>query len=376
MLIFVVGTRPEAIKIGPVVAECKKRGVLHEIWHTGQHQALFQQTGLVPDRHLGFEVTGEVWAAVQGLSRRLRMEIGERKPDIVVVQGDTTSAAAGANAAFTQSVPVYHIEAGVRSGDSENPYPEEQFRMGIDGRATWGACATDANRANIFEGYHAKPITNFPVTGNPGIDALYQMQTPLKPWKRLPQIVVTLHRRESFGGALDGMIAGIQAAAAQWPDLMFFWPRHPNPEVTAALERAGFRDESPSAFRFGGTTSADHPAGNICVAPPSARPAFLWHLSRSQAVVTDSGGVQEEAAALGIPCVVARDVTDRPESVDSNQAIVAGRTSEGIRTALERALSGELSREPSTVFGDGLAATRIVDHFERILSGYPTLGGG
>jgi UDP-N-acetylglucosamine 2-epimerase (non-hydrolysing) len=342
MLNFVVGTRPEGIKIRPVVAECKSRGIPHRVIHTGQHTTLFEQVGLVPDISLGVAPDTS-----SDLVDRLTGALWGHLDDWIVVQGDTSSAFAGARVGALKRVPVYHIEAGIRSGDLENPKPEEGYRRYIDSVATAGACATVGNQRNLDQYKPGGPNSDinclfdpFPVTGNPGIDALYQRQQPV-PWSLRCQsnVVVTLHRRESWGVAMREILQGIVGTTRY--AVLF---SHPNGEARRASEGL-----------------------DLEVQPPTTPQNFSIELALAGAVVTDSGGVQEEAAALGIPCVVARDVTDRPESVDSNQAIVAGRTSEGIRTALERALSGELSRKPSTVFGDGQAAARIVDHLEKCL---------
>jgi UDP-N-acetylglucosamine 2-epimerase (non-hydrolysing) len=255
---------------------------------------------------------------------------------LVIVQGDTASAYAGAIAA-SGNIPVAHVEAGIRSGDDSDPWPEEIFRREIDTIASqnggWKFAPTEHAKCNLLDWWHTE------VTGNPGIDALYAHTQPTTDVEG--RVLVTLHRRESFGAPLMAIVQGLEQAAQRYEDsLAFVWPTHPNPGVQAVLEYAP----------------------HVLCWPPQPTVAFANLLAHSRCVVTDSGGVQEEAAALGVPCVVARDKTDRPESVDVGLAKVAGRTAAGILEGLEWALSFTKRPDPSHCFGDGHAAPRIVDH--------------
>jgi UDP-N-acetylglucosamine 2-epimerase (non-hydrolysing) len=315
MLSIVVGTRPDCIKMAPVIAECKNRGIPLEVVHTGQHADLWKGTGVAPDRFADpVRVGGPL-----------------------IVQGDTRTAydAAEGHAGF-----LIHVEAGVRSWHPLHPAPEEGYRVAIDERADVAYCPTEWNLANLrAEGFQGEVL----VTGNPGVDALLARQRPIPESQRLNIVVVTLHRRESWGLPMEGIVHGLLEVASRHPMTQFHCPLHPN----GALERALRAVTLPSNLRMG---------------PPLAYGTFLNKLAHAQAVLTDSGGVQEDACTLGIPCVVAREVTDRPESVQSGHAIVCGRSPERVETALTAAVSGGLCREPGLVFGDGKAAERIAAH--------------
>jgi UDP-N-acetylglucosamine 2-epimerase (non-hydrolysing) len=253
-----------------------------------------------------------------------------------MVQGDTASAYAGAMAARPFHIPIVHVEAGIRSGDLDDPYPEESFRVEIDTLASqnrgWKFAPTDHAKCNLLDWWHTE------TTGNSGIDALYSHTQPTK--EVVDRVVITLHRRESFGAPLERIVDGLERAAIQHPRIEFVWPTHPNPAVQAVIPRAL----------------------HISIWPPQYDWAFGLLLSRSRAVITDSGGVQEESAALGIPCIVAREKTDRPESVELGLAKVVGRTEQGILDGLDWALGFSTRPDPSHCFGDGHAAPRIVDH--------------
>lgn len=340
-LAVVYGTRPEAIKLAPVVSELRRRGGQPTILSTGQHTTLLRGTPaesvLIPDVSLGLASDNDPLQYARVCEAALRAKWCQDRPDLVMVQGDTASAYAGAIAA-SGNIPVAHVEAGIRSGDDSDPWPEEIFRREIDTIASqnggWKFAPTDHAKCNLLDWWHTE------TTGNPGIDALYAEVRPTTAVD--PVVLVTLHRRESFGAPLDRLVAGLCEAARRHPRLGFWWPTHPNPQVQAALPNI-----VPENLHF--------------VAPWDHN-GFAWQLCMARAVITDSGGVQEEAAALGVPCVVARDKTDRPESVDVGLARVAGRTAEGILEGLEWALSFSTRPDPSPCFGDGSAAPRIVDH--------------
>ena len=331
----VYGTRPEAVKLSPLIPLLDTPLL---IW-TGQHPELADGL-LQPTIRLHLPSTNDPLSYAAQLRTMLRSRIA--KASCVVVQGDTASAYAGALAASDLGIPVAHVEAGLRSGNLQDPYPEESFRIGIDEVARYCFCPTDwaAQNLDMEPNHHGREIH---VTGNTGIDALYAKVGPVEaPFVTQQRVMVTLHRRESFGAPLKEIVAGLLQAAKRFPAIDFFWPVHPNPEVQKAA--------------FGPMRGF---ARNVYLLPPLHPHTFSTLLSTSRAVLTDSGGVQEEAAALGIPCVIARDVTDRPESVENFQAILAGRTSTGVFQALNKALTFQLRSSPSHVFGDGHAAEKI-----------------
>ena len=253
------------------------------------------------------------------------------------------SARAAACAGSMAGLPVIHIEAGVRSGDLKNPWPEEEARVTIDQLASWHFCATEANAANLAADLvqRAGGYPHVHVVGNPGIDALYENVTPQT--VRLRRVLVTLHRRESFGEPFKAIVSGLLEAARLLPEWEFVLFTHPNNQSWRAL--SAHATWSP----------------NLLASAPADPPDFQRLLARSRAVLTDSGGVQEEAAALGIPCVIARDLTDRPESVASGHAILAGRTSEGVRDGLIKAVRNGLNSTPFLGFGRGDASQQIAE---------------
>lgn len=339
-LLFVVGTRPEAIKIGPVVAECKRRGISHDILHTGQHTDLLLGTGLEPTIHcpaLPNPPRDKSPEDVQAwMARELRRRLLPHIQGPVVVQGDTISAYIGAALAYEDGWQLVHIEAGVRTYQFD-PWPEEGYRTLVDKWADIGLCATEGNLSNLIaEGCHGQHH----VTGNPGVDACLQIAQPHG--DRHPLVLVTLHRRESHGPILQEIVHALSMAAGK-DRRKWVWPVHPNPAVQAAAKLAG----------------------NIQRVAPMPYERFLAQLATAQLVITDSGGVQEDAATLGIPCVIARDHTDRPESVESGHALIGGRTRDSLTAAIAHAHT--LRMDPSTVFGDGQAAPRIADHLEALL---------
>lgn len=349
----VFGTRPEAVKVWKVVEELRRRGVEPWIACTGQHTSLLRGTpaddALNPNVTLGIPGNNDPIAYGRTCAQALVEEFRKNRPDVIVVQGDTASAYAGAVAGKHLEIPVAHIEAGVRTGDPWDPWPEENFRVGIDAIAGRRYAATKHALSNLdhftMPGWLMEPDI---VSGNPGIDALYSHTQPVtQPRNVQDRVIVTLHRRESFGEPLREIVRGLIRGANKYPKVEFWWPMHPNPEVNAA-----FRDVS------NGTQLPT----NLIVSEPLGMVPFARMLAASKAVITDSGGVQEESAALGIPCIVARTKTDRPESVALNLAKVVGRSSAGVCEGLEWALGFGARCTPSDCFGNGTAAPRIVEH--------------
>lgn len=340
-----------------VIEELRRRGVEPTIVATGQHTSLLKGTpaasALRPNVTLFLAGSNDPLVYARDCTRKLVAQFRKQRPEVIVVQGDTASAYAGALAGKHLEIPVAHIEAGVRTGDPWDPWPEENFRVGIDRISTHQYCATPKNAAALCADALEVPTwigKDLVVTGNPGIDALYSHTRPVEhPHKVQDRVIITLHRRESFSGfgASDGwplkqIVDGILAGAKQYPKIEFVWPTHPNPRVQAAVPQ----ERQP----------------NLLIQGPLDMVPFATMLASSRAVITDSGGVQEEAAALGIPCIVAREKTDRPESVELGLAKVVGRTKEGILNGLDWALGFQARCTPSDCFGDGKAAPRIVDH--------------
>jgi UDP-N-acetylglucosamine 2-epimerase (non-hydrolysing) len=348
MLTLVYGTRPEAIKLGPVVAALRARQVPHRILCTDQHGDLLHgtpaQTDLLESVSLGLRATGDIvrWSRQAAGPLREALE----GATLVVVQGDTLSPWAGAQAAHALGIPVAHIEAGVRSGDLQDPWPEESLRREITGWATWHYPATAWAYANLAaEGITADRMT---ITGNSVVSALARYAGVSHVSVPDLQIVFTMHRREwRLGGILD-VLRGFHAAAATYPEVEITWPIHP----------AVAREVTPSWL--------DGLPPNAKVIPPLAYRPMIRLLAKSLGVITDSGGLQEEAATLGVPCIVARRVTDRPESVEAGVAKLCAPTGVGVEQAFRWVRDRVIPRRPVGVFGDAGAADRIAAHLAQI----------
>lgn len=363
----VYGTRPEAIKCAPLVAALRERpGLRTRVTVTGQHRGVADEInayfGIRPDADLdvfrqGSSLADTGTAIFGALSARWARDA----PDAVVVQGDTASAALAAVAAHYAGAMVVHLEAGLRSGDLRAPFPEEGNRRLIAPLASLHLTPTSAAAANLrAENVAASDIV---VTGNTGIDALTHQRRHPEPFDdaRLEAIadgpgrvvLVTLHRRESWGGGLGRVVRGVADAIRDLPDVTAVLPVHPNPRV---------RDEVHAAL-------ADTDRIVLCAPLPYAQ--FGRMLARAHVVVTDSGGVQEEAPALGVPALVARDTTERAEGVDAGAALLVGTDRARVRTELRRLLTdaaahSAMSRVRS-LYGDGHAARRAADAIELLL---------
>jgi UDP-N-acetylglucosamine 2-epimerase (non-hydrolysing) len=361
-ILCAVGTRPEAIKMAPLILHLRRTpGVRLRVLATAQHRDMLDQMlavfGIVPDIDLDLmrpdqdlaTLTGRMVAAVGEVLRRER-------PDAVLAQGDTTTVLATALAAFYARIPLGHVEAGLRTGDLQNPFPEEMNRVLVGRIARWHFAPTEAAAAALrAEGCRPAAIR---VTGNTGIDALLSMRGQ----GRLPDcldgtarlVLVTLHRRENFGGPLGRILEALDRLLAKVPDLSLALPVHPNPNVRLAIEA-----------RF-----SAHP--RVHLLPPLGYADFVALMDRADFVMTDSGGVQEEAPALGKPVLVLRETTERPEAVDAGVARLVGTATVPIlREALclltDPAAHAAMARNVSP-YGDGQASGRIAEVLLRDLA--------
>jgi UDP-N-acetylglucosamine 2-epimerase (non-hydrolysing) len=360
--LFVFGTRPEAIKMCPVILHMKARpGEFQvEVAVTAQHRQMLDQVlgvfGVVPDYDLNLMAPGQTLA---GASSRIlaAMEpvFAKSAPDIVYVQGDTNTTLCGALGAFYAGIPVGHIEAGLRTGDLAEPFPEEMNRVVTGRLAAIHFAATESAKANLLrEGVEERAIH---VTGNSGIDAVLNVRDRLAsgalgggewpfldPSKRL--IVVTAHRRESFGAGFENICHALIALAARG-DVQVVYPVHRNPNV---LEPVGRH-----------LTGVD----GIHLIEPLDYVPFVDLMRRSYLLLTDSGGVQEEGPSLGKPIVVMRDKTERPEAVESGTVRLAGTDKARIVSEVTRLLDDAEARETMSrvhnPYGDGRASGRIAD---------------
>ncbi|SDM73849.1 non-hydrolyzing UDP-N-acetylglucosamine 2-epimerase [Maricaulis salignorans] len=353
---IVAGTRPEVIKLAPVRAALLNTANLEPEWiATGQHGSLADQAlqvfGVTPDARLELDWNGK---ALSSLTSALIRDLGEQfaasRPDFVLVQGDTASAFSGAMAAFLNDIPVGHVEAGLRSGDLRHPFPEEGFRKLISPIADLHFAPTRAAARNLTdEGIASEKVR---MTGNTVIDAVQmvgsmeihpQALDRLRPEERL--VLVTLHRRENWDDGVAGVCTAIKLLRNQYPDLRFVIPVHLNPRVRGPIE-ALLGDEE-----------------RIDLVEPLAYPAFVAVMKRSHLILSDSGGVQEEAPSFGVPVLVLRDKTERGEAVKAGVARLVGSHTETILTNARQLLDNprayrRMSRAANP-FGDGHAGRRI-----------------
>lgn len=354
-VLVVFGTRPELIKQAPLLPALKAGGLRVVSCATAQHRDLLDGAAKAfnvrPDHDLDLMLAGQTPAQVMTrvidalTDRVLRREA----PDLVVVQGDTTTALGSAFAAFYLGIPVAHSEAGLRSFDLSNPFPEEMNRVQIDRLSTLLFAPTAGAKRNLArEGLRGGVY----VTGNTGIDALrWALRRPAKDpdalrgipkWRRV--VLVTLHRRESFGAPLDRIGSALLRLASDHPDTVFIYPVHPNPRV---------REQ---------TASWKHP--RLRLVEPLAYLPFLRLMRRASLFITDSGGLQEEAPTLGKPVFVLRETTERPEVIAMGAGKLLGTQAGRIVREVSRFLADpgleRRMRPRRNPFGDGFAARRIV----------------
>ncbi|QCW52502.1 UDP-N-acetylglucosamine 2-epimerase (non-hydrolyzing) [Nocardioides dongxiaopingii] len=359
-VMVVYGTRPEAIKLAPVVRALRESPALRVVvCVTGQHREMLDQVntlfGIVPDHDLEVlrtgqqlhELTGRVLTGLTEVVRAVR-------PDAVVVQGDTTTAFVGALAAFYEQVPVVHVEAGLRTGERYDPFPEELNRKLVGQLASLHLAPTPVSRDNLLaEGVPAGDVV---VTGNTVIDALVDVVG-----RRLPledpalgvlegaggarSVLVTSHRRESWGAPMGRTAAAVARLATRFHDVQFLLPAHKNPVVREVLlpPLAGF--------------------ANVTVTEPLSYADFARAMDACTLVLTDSGGVQEEAPSLGKPVLVLRDTTERPEAVVAGTVRLVGTDEDAIVAAASRLLLDPVAHaemaQAVNPYGDGLAAARV-----------------
>ncbi|MBT9558664.1 MAG: UDP-N-acetylglucosamine 2-epimerase (non-hydrolyzing) [Myxococcales bacterium] len=346
----VMGTRPEVIKLAPVVIALRRRPeVSVRVVFTGQHadigtQALYD-FGLSPDLALASMDPGQ---SLSSLLARLVAALGPATarggPDVVIGQGDSSSAFAAAIAAHHARVPFAHVEAGLRTPTLHLPFPEEGYRRAISALSTVHFAPTPASAQRLVaEGHDPAQVHH---VGNTVVDAqrlvLSGMTIP-RPPSSTGRVLVTLHRRELIADGLTALLSVVVDAARERPHLHFCLLRHPNPAVARAIDALA---SLPS---------------NITVLDPQPHGALTRLLAETLLLVTDSGGLQEEAACLGIPTVVAREVTDRPEPVAEGLAVLAGTRPKRFADTLRDWLDVPPMRRPIAAFGDGHAADRIAE---------------
>ncbi|MCD7844800.1 MAG: UDP-N-acetylglucosamine 2-epimerase (non-hydrolyzing) [Oscillospiraceae bacterium] len=360
-VLLVFGTRPEAVKMCPLALELRRRGAVRPVvCATGQHRRLLRDVleifQVTPDYDLALM---EREQSLEGLTAACLTALGpvleKESPDLVLVHGDTTTALAAAMAAFYRHIPVGHVEAGLRTGDLAAPFPEEFNRRTVDMVSQYAFAPTAEARENLLgEGF---PGSRIWVTGNTGIDAL---QYTLRQDCTDPAldflaggvpVVLTLHRRESLGRPMEETLAAVRTLAADMPGLRILCPVHPNPQVRKTVYAALAGQE------------------NIRLTEPMDTVTFHHALAGARLILTDSGGVQEEAAALGVPALVLREKTERPEGIQAGGLLLAGRGREAVYTQCRRLLEEESAwqamRNRPNPYGDGHASRRIAEVLEQ-----------
>lgn len=363
----IFGTRPEAIKMAPIVAALQESEDFEcVVTVTGQHREMLDQVnelfGIVPDHDLNIlqqrqSLSAIMTRTVDGLDRLFSLN----KPDAVIVQGDTTTSTAGAIAAFYHGIPVVHVEAGLRSGDLFSPFPEEANRKMTSQIASLHLAPTSISKANLVaEGVNPDDIV---ITGNTVIDALLAtagkhvpfsdpaLETLATSGRRV--LLVTTHRRENQGDAMRGVGRALARLADAYPDLDVVLPVHKNPAVREAV------------------LPALDGRSNIIVTEPLAYGEFTRMLAMAHIVLTDSGGVQEEAPSLGKPVLVMRENTERPEAVTAGTVLLIGTDEDRIVLEVSRLLDDQPHFDSMAnavnPYGDGLAAHRTMAALAQLL---------
>ncbi len=356
----VFGTRPEAIKMAPIIKELERKKIEQVICVTAQHRQMLDQVinlfEIKPDYDLNIFKEGQTLTditinALKGLEEVVKKEL----PDILLIQGDTTTVFAGALAAFYQKIKIGHVEAGLRSYNLYSPYPEEANRKLTGVLTNFHFAPTLSNRDNLLrEGYDEKSIF---ITGNTVIDALkYTVKDDYKfkdevlsqiDFENKKVILLTSHRRENIGEKMEHIFSGIKRAVEEVKDAIVVFPVHLNPRVREIANRVFKENE------------------DIYLVEPLEYEPFTNLMARSFIVVTDSGGLQEEAPALGKPVLVIRDETERPEGISAGTAKLVGTEEENVYKNLKELLTDEklystMARAVNP-YGDGKASERIVD---------------
>ena len=384
MLVF--GTRPEAIKMAPLVIALKK----HEadfntiVCVTGQHREMLDQVldifDIKPDYDLNIMQQGQdLYDITCRVLTGMRDVLKECKPDVVLVHGDTTTSTAAALAAFYQQIPVGHVEAGLRTNNIYNPWPEEMNRQ-LTGRiATYNFAPTPLSEKNLKEEHaHGKIF----VTGNTVIDALHLVVDKLNSdpalaaeqenvllevgydVKRLETkrrlVLITGHRRENFGEGFINMVTAMKDLSEKYPDVDFVYPMHLNPNVRKPIHQVFTGMESLSLGEGWGK------AHNFFFIEPLQYLEFVYLMEKSHIVLTDSGGIQEEAPGLGKPVLVMRETTERPEALESGTVRLVGsdynKIMNEVSTLLDDAEAYEQMSHAVNPYGDGKACERIIKH--------------
>ena len=347
----VVGTRPEAIKLAPVILELAQHAQVTTVC-SGQHGKLVSEPlawfGITPDERIAVAAKSRSLAKLTAaMLVPLERMLTKHRPDVVIAQGDTNTVLVAALAAFYADIPFAHVEAGLRTGNLRAPFPEEFNRIAADRLARWHFCPTRRAVANL----RAERIegAGIHLTGNTGIDALrlaLARLAPAPPGERgRRRILLTAHRRENQGSRMEAICRAVVGLVREFPDIEFVIPVHPSPAVRATFERLRVAHD------------------RVRLLPPLSYPRLVAELRDAHLIVTDSGGIQEEAPFLKKPVLVLRDVTERPEAVELGVARLVGTETAAIAAAVRELLTDPAAYAKMAAggspYGDGYAAQRI-----------------
>ena len=387
-ILLVFGTRPEAIKMAPLVKKLQSEPEKFKtvVAVTGQHRQMLDQVlrifDIVPDYDLDImKPNQDLYDITSRVLLGMRDVLKEVQPDVVLVHGDTTTSAAAALAAFYQQIPVGHVEAGLRTGNIYSPWPEEMNRLMTGRIATYHFAPTPLAKSNLMrENVSEERIL---VTGNTVIDALYMVVDKIKNDKALQLelrrvlkgvgydtkrlngsrrlVLITGHRRENFGDGFISMCTAIRDLAAKYPDVDFVYPMHLNPNVRKPIKEV-FGEIDP-------VHHTPYTLHNLFLIDPLEYLSFVYLMEQSTIVLTDSGGIQEEAPGLGKPVLVMRDTTERPEALESGTVHLVGTNYDKIvnevSTLLDDAEAYRKMSQAVNPYGDGMACGRIAEFLAR-----------
>lgn len=367
-VLFIFGTRPEAIKMAPLIKELQRDSFFQVLLCvTGQHRHLLDQVldfyRIQPDYDCNImQKSQDLFDITEASLKQLKIVLADSRPEIVIVQGDTTTAFAGALSAYYSKVKIAHLEAGLRSDNKYVPFPEEINRGLIDRMADYYFAHTESAVANLFNEGIKENVWN---TGNTVIDALHAGLQIIKDKNISFEsefsgvnfsrkiILITCHRRENIGEPFSGICGALKDVAEKFTDTELIYPVHPNPSI---------RDR---AYELLGSVPGVH------LIEPLDYPHMIWFMSKSSFILTDSGGIQEEAPALGKPVLVLREVTERPEGLRAGCAKLAGTSRDPIFKEVSELLSNKIAYESMArarnPYGDGHASVYIAEILRRIL---------
>lgn len=374
-VVVVVGTRPDAIKLIPVYNALKHAGFTTTLCATYQHRELLDQVFTLfdtwPDTSLNImQENQQLDYVISSVLEKITAFFIQQKPRLVIIQGDTSSSLSAALAAYYLNIPVVHVEAGLRTGNTRSPFPEEINRVCIAKLSSIHCAPTPINMLTLLN--EGVPHKNVFCVGNTIVDALLLIkkrisaglilidtsiqEIMLNSSRRRQRVVLfTMHRRESFDGGLERVLGALKRFALKYPDLFFLFPVHPNPQVQSCVKQAG----------------VDQIDNILCCNPLSYRD-LIYVLMHSWVVMTDSGGLQEEAVTLGKRVIVLREHTERVEVLWEKMGKLVGTDIELIEKALDDWYDDYVFSEPLFIYGDGSVSIKIVDIIKQYLTDYPT----